>query len=159
LAQPGEYPRPQPKRQIDRFSHFCTADGRVSTGMPGHVLSPNNFPFSRGSGPHLIHASLRPPESITQTASRSVQPFVHKSRQSLAILYNRPPLSTLKLPLSTGIWAPSNTLFLAPIRAHNSNGISIGSGVFAQITAQCPYTSSLLLPSKLPLPAGDVDPI
>jgi len=27
------------------------------------------------SGPHLIHSSLGPPESSTQTASRSVQPF------------------------------------------------------------------------------------
>jgi len=39
---------PQPKRQIDRFSHFCTAHGRVSSGMPGHVLSPNNCPFAWG---------------------------------------------------------------------------------------------------------------
>ena len=26
-----------------------------------------------------------------------------------------------------------------PIRAHNPNGISIGSGVFAEMTAECPY--------------------
>jgi len=69
-------PSPQPKRQIDQFSHFCTAYGRVWSGMPGHVHSPNNCPFAWGSGPHLIHASLGPPESITQTASRSVQPFM-----------------------------------------------------------------------------------
>ena len=30
----------------DRFSHFCTAHGRVSSGMIGHVLSPNNCPFA-----------------------------------------------------------------------------------------------------------------
>ena len=34
---------------------------------------------------------------------------------------------------------PSNTWFLRPIRAHNPNGISIGSAVFAQMTAECPY--------------------
>ena len=57
---------PQPKRQIDRFSEFCTAHGRASYGTPGHVPSPNNCPLHGGSGPHLIHASLGPPESITQ---------------------------------------------------------------------------------------------
>ena len=33
-----------------------------------------------------------------------------------------------------------NTSFLGPIRAHNPNGISIGSAVFAQMIAECPYT-------------------
>jgi len=37
-------------------------------------------------------------------------------------------------------WTPSNTWFLGPIRAHNPNGISIGSAVFAQGTTGCPYT-------------------
>ena len=118
---------PQPQRQIDRFSHFCTAHGRVSSDMPGLVLSFNNYPFacgiwvpsnicfleswvhnpngisigsaasaqmtaecqwdapspikiapSRGGylDRHLIHGFLGPPESWTQTASRSVQPFL-----------------------------------------------------------------------------------
>jgi len=31
------------------------------------------FPF------HLIHDSLGPPESVTKTASRSIQPFLHNS--------------------------------------------------------------------------------
>jgi len=35
---------------------------------------------------------------------------------------------------------PSNTWFLGPIQTHNPNGISIGSTVFAQMTAECPYT-------------------
>jgi len=32
-----------------------------------------------GSGPHLMHGSLRPPEFSTQTASWSVQPFLQGS--------------------------------------------------------------------------------
>jgi len=32
------------------------------------------------------------------------------------------------------------TRFLEPIRAHNPNGISIDSAVFAQMTAECPYS-------------------
>jgi len=49
------------------------------------------------------NASLGPPESTTQPASRLVQPFLHRSRQIVAILYNGPPLSVLKLPLSLRI--------------------------------------------------------
>jgi len=51
--------------------------------------------------PHLLHASLGPPESKSQTASRSVQPFLHSSQQKVAILCNR-PLSPFKLPLLMG---------------------------------------------------------
>jgi len=36
-------------------------------------------PSHRGSEPHLIHGSLGPPESSTQTASPSVQPFFQGS--------------------------------------------------------------------------------
>ena len=96
LVLPSAHPNLQPKRQIDRFSHFCTAHGRVSSGMPGHVFSPN-CPLAWGSGPHLIHASLGPSESITQTACRALQPFLHTSRQSVGKLYNGPPLYPLKI--------------------------------------------------------------
>ena len=50
---------------INRFSRFCTAHGSVSSGMPRHVLSPNNCPFASGIWPHLMHASLGLLESIT----------------------------------------------------------------------------------------------
>ena len=48
LVLPLAHQSPQLKRQIDWFSNFCTAYGRVSSGMPGHVLSPNNCPFACG---------------------------------------------------------------------------------------------------------------
>jgi len=42
------------------------------------------------------------------------------------------------------------------MRAHNLNGTSIGSAVFAQMTAECPYTLHYnglpVFPSKLPIP-------
>ena len=42
----------------------------------GHV--PLKLPISWGDpGPHLIHGSLGPPESTTQTASWSLQPFLY----------------------------------------------------------------------------------
>jgi len=42
------------------------------------------------------------------------------------------------------------------MRVHNSNGTSIGSAVFSQMTAECPYkllyNGLPVYPSKLPLP-------
>jgi len=37
-------------------------------------------PSHGGSGPHLIHGSLSPPEPTTQIASRSIQPFLQGSQ-------------------------------------------------------------------------------
>ena len=103
------YPNPQPKRQIDWFIHFCTAHSIVSSGMSEHVL----FPSHGGYGLHLIHTSLGPSKSITQTASPSVQPFLHGSRQTLPILYNGLPF-TSKIAVPIGDLDPSNTRFLGP---------------------------------------------
>jgi len=110
---------------------FCIARDRVSSRMPGHLLSNENWPFAWGSAPpvkycflgptrvqspngisigsaifaqlmseccqacqgipfllriarnlggsrpHLIYGSLGPPNLACQTASQSVQPFLH----------------------------------------------------------------------------------
>jgi len=137
-VRPSAHPSPQPKWQIDRFSHFCTAHGRVSSGMSGHVLSLNNCPFAWGIwascntcflGPTRVHnpngtsigsavfaqftSECRrtcrgmplplkivpshgdlyhgPPDSASQTTSRSAQPFLHSSRQNVPILFNGRP--------------------------------------------------------------------
>jgi len=37
-------------------------------------------------------------------------------------------------------WTPHLTRFLGLIRAHNPNSISIGLTIFAQLSAECPYT-------------------
>jgi len=66
----------------------------------------------RQCAPHLIHASLSPPESKSQTASRSVQPFLRSSRQSvpISLLYNGPPFPLLKIaPFHGGSELPSST--------------------------------------------------
>jgi len=98
LAPPGKYnwtyasfgpPKSTTKWQIDLFCHFCTAHDTVLSGMP---FTPNNCPFAWVSGPHLIHASLGPAESITQMSSGSIQSFLHSPQQSVAILYNGLPL-------------------------------------------------------------------
>ena len=47
------------------------------------------------------------------------------------------------------------------MRAHNSNGISIGLSIFAQITAECPYTLEWATPPPLKIAPshGDLEPI
>ena len=50
----------QPKWQISRFSHFCTAHARVSSGMPGHIPSPNNCTFAQRYGTQLSWAHPSP---------------------------------------------------------------------------------------------------
>jgi len=54
----------------------------------------------------------------------------------------------------------SNTWFLRPILAHNPKGISVGSTVFAQMTAECPYTIKWeeSFPLKIAPFHGDLDP-
>jgi len=52
---------------------------------------------------------------------------------------------------------PCNTCFLQPTRVHNSNGISIGSAVFAQLTAECHWAClSLSCPIKIALSHGGI---
>ena len=58
-----------------------------------------------------------------------------------------------------GIWAPSNTCSPGPTRLHNPNGVTMGSAVFAQITAECRYTlqRAAHYPLKLSIPMCDLD--
>jgi len=77
------------------------------------------------------NAFLGPPEFTTQTVSRSVQPFLHSTRQSVDG-HARACSFSLKLSLRMGrSGLPSNTWFLGSTRALNPNVISIGSSVFA----------------------------
>jgi len=80
--------------------------------------------------PHVTHASLGPPESITQMASRPVQPFLHSSRQGVVRHVGARP-SPQNCPFPRGIWIPTNTWFLASIRFSIPNGTSDSSAVFA----------------------------
>jgi len=58
------------------------------------------------SAPHLIHGSLGSPNSTSQTASRSVQPSLHSSRQCRYILQWLPLFPPYNCPFLWGIWTP-----------------------------------------------------
>jgi len=74
---------------------------RQQAASPPHM--DGSKPFARWCqcAPHLIHASLSPLKSKSQTASWSVQPFLHSSPQNVFILYNGPPF-----PLKIGCHHP-----------------------------------------------------
>ena len=76
---PQTYPTQHPKRDLDWFRCFYTAHGRVITAYNGQPLSSLKIAPSHW-GPNLIHGSLGSPESKTQTALRSSQPFLQGSQ-------------------------------------------------------------------------------
>jgi len=71
-----------PKRHLNQFSRFCRAHGRASLYfiMVGPPFLPKTAPSYGTSWPHLILGSFSAPEPTTQTASRSVQPFLQNTR-------------------------------------------------------------------------------
>jgi len=74
------------------------------------------------SAPNLIRGSLIPRDSAPQTASRSVQPFLHSSRQRVPILYNGLPVPPLKIAPSHGeSESRSETWFLGSTQVNVPN--------------------------------------
>ena len=55
--------------------------------LPSHMDGSMAFARCRQCATHLTHAFSGPPESKSQTASRSVEPFLHSSPQSVPMLY------------------------------------------------------------------------
>ena len=73
---PLAHPNPQPTRQIDWFSRFSTAHGRKSLYFTmGRPFPLKTVPPHWESGLQSNTQLRGPPESATQTAPRSVQPF------------------------------------------------------------------------------------
>jgi len=123
---------PQSKWHLDRFSYFCIAYRRLSSGMPGHILSPKKMRLCMGqSGPHLIHGCLGPTEFWSQTASQSVQPFFQRLLQNALIFYNGLPLPPWNCPFPWESGLSFNIWFFGHIRVVNPHSIWIDSTVFA----------------------------
>jgi len=100
------------------------------------------------------------PSSITQTASRSVQPFGRVSSSMLGHVFLSKNCPSAPSHGVSG--PPSNTRFLQPTGSRNPNDISIGSAVFVQIkllTAEC-CRAYRDMPFSLKIPPShrDLDP-
>jgi len=98
----------------------------------------------------LTCASFGSLKSTTQMANRSVRLFLHSSLQEVVILYSGLPYPP-ESPLPTGDLDPHLTRFLGPMWAQNPKGTPIGSAVFAQMTAECPYTLHWFAPFPITL--------
>ena len=100
LVHPSAHSSAQSKRQMDRFSRFCTAYGRkclyFTMGAPIHQNRP--FPWGIWTS-HVTRDAFFPCELTTQTAPPSVQPSLHRWPRSVSIVYNGLPVSRSKLPL------------------------------------------------------------
>ena len=93
---PSAHLSPQPKRHLDRFGHSCTAHDSVSMGMPGIFFPLKVGGISTPSSTWFFECA----QPTTQTASQSVQRFLHSSRQTVPILYSgRPFPQKLCLPI------------------------------------------------------------
>ena len=62
LAFPSAHQSPQPKRQIDRFTHFCTAHGRKSLYFTMGAPFGQYFPSPCGDLILRLRGSLDPPK-------------------------------------------------------------------------------------------------
>jgi len=97
LVHSSAHSSPQPKWQMDRFSHFCRAYGTKCLFF------------------------------------------------------------TMGAPIHQNCPLPCNTWCFGPMRAHNRNGTSIGSAVFAQMTAKCPYMVCPFRPQNCSFPYWHLD--
>jgi len=121
-------------RSVQLFSHMWPQS--VPILYNGCPLSPKIAHSHGDLDPHIRHNRLNPSEPTDQTASLSVQPFLHRWLQNVPILYNGTPLSPSKLPIPMGgSGPPSNTWFPGPTRVLNPNGISIASAILAGLTS------------------------
>jgi len=83
------------------LSHLMTSGQKAGSPADRRTWTVQTYsPDGANVHLHLIHASLSPHESASQTVSRSVQPFLHSSLQTIPILHNA--LS----PFTRGIWTP-----------------------------------------------------
>jgi len=95
---------------VQPFLHSSRQCRQACRGMP----FPSKLPLPMGDlNSHLIRCCMGPSDSASQTASRSDQPFVHSSRQTVPILYNGPPLSQ-DAPFHGRSGHASNIWFLGP---------------------------------------------
>jgi len=83
---PWAYSSPQPKRHLNQFRRFYTADGREWSGIPGHVLSPKNCPFAWSHlNSQLIHGSVGPTDRsvlviISTTKSKNFETITNSPK-------------------------------------------------------------------------------
>jgi len=100
LVLPSTHPSWQPKRQIDRFSRFCTAHGKVSS----HTLAPPGEYDWNCSSFGSAHQSPQPKRQIDQFNRF----YTTHGRKSLYFTMGDTFLKNC--PFSWGIWTTSDSI-------------------------------------------------
>ena len=126
LVLPSAHPSPQPKRQIDQFSRFCTAHGTKSLYFTVGAPFAKSFLFPRGIWTPILH--VIPWAHPNPQPKRHLNQFSHFAQMTAECPYtlqwNAP--FPLKIALSRGGSGPTcNTWFPGPTRVLNPNSISI----------------------------------
>ena len=161
LVLPSAHPSPQPKREIEWFSRFCTAHGRMCLYFTMRTLSLKNAPSRGGIGTpiYFMIAGGRPnPQSKLHHDRLS---YFRTGDRRVSLYFTMGAIFPQNCLFPRGIWTPRKTRFLGPIRAHRPNGISISSAVFEQTTAIVSLYFTLgrpFPPQNCPFPWEDVDP-
>jgi len=146
LVLPLAYLSPQPKRQINRVSHFCTAHSRKSLYFTMVHPFPPKLLLRKGDlEPHLTNDSLGPFEPTTQMASRLVQPFFVQMTEECPYTLQWDASFPLKIALAMGDLDPHLIhSYLDPPESSPPNGISICSAVFAGLTSVTDWQTMVL---------------
>ena len=129
---------------------YSAGDSNVSSSE-GTLAPPGEYDWTR--------ASFGPPESTTQTANRSVQPFLHSLRQKVPILYSGRPFPP-KLPLLTGGSEPRLT---HDSLGHSEPTIQTASRSVNPFSHKWLHGVTVLyngrpFPQDRPFPWGDLEP-
>jgi len=135
LVLPSAYPSPQPKWQIDRFSHFAQLTAESPYTLHWAPLSPRlplpmanlDLHLTRFLGPIRDHS----PNS-TSISSAVFAPMTPECSYTLQWFALSPPQNC---PFPWGSGSPCNTWFFRPTQVLNPNGISIASAVSAWLTS------------------------
>jgi len=159
LVLPSVHPSPQPKWQINQFSHFCTAHSRKSLNFTMGDPFPQNCPFSWGiwTPTNSIPSAILSPQS-KQHHDRFSHFRSGDRRVSLYFTMGCPFPQKLPLPMK-GFGTSSNTIpwaHLSPQPKQHLNRFSRfctdDCSVSLYFTMGRPF-----LPQNCPFPWGDLD--
>jgi len=159
LVLPSAHPSPQTKQQINRFSHFCTAHGRVSSGT---LASCGEYDCTCAQWHHLANTN----ECVLLSAHPTPQPkwqidqfscfCTTHYKKSLYFTMGDP--FSKNCPFSWWIWTPHllhDSLSQSELTIQTvSRSVQL---LFVQMTAECPYTlqcDAPFPPQDCPFPWG-----
>jgi len=143
LAPPGEYdstcasfgPPESTIQTANRSVHPFLHSSRQNVPILTMGSSSPKIAHFHGDKDPISHDSLGLSEPITQTASRSVQPYLHRWTQIVPILYNGRPFPLKIVPSHRGNPHLIRGSLCPPTLVLNPNGISIGSAIFSGLTS------------------------